>query len=285
MNALETAVARVREISSFPAVAIRVIEIVSHPESTIGDLKSIVESDPSLTARLLQTVNSAANGLDRRVATVHDAILYLGFNHVRSLAAAVSVAELFKSKENSGSYRRMGLWRHMLSVAITARKIALRCGQERFEEAFLCGVLHDLGIVLFDQYLHESFREVAGQLAPGRSLCEVEREVHGFDHTQLGAAVGRRWQLPECVLQTIRHHHDSTHCTGEEQTLVQIVEVANFFCSRGDITSMGLQGLIATPKLSVFEALSIGREDLKVLLDEIEEELERSMVLFDSAVN
>lgn len=272
---LDEIAAHVHEISTIPYIALQIIEVVNNPRSSTADLKAVVESDPSLAARILRTANSAAYGLRRPVKTIFEAINVLGTNEVRNVAVTALIADRFEKDVVVGAYTRRGLWRHMVCVALASRLVTSRAGLPTFSEAFLAGLLHDLGIALLDQYLHERFVAIIKAFQPGMSLCEAERERLGFDHTEFGATVAERWHFPAVTLAAIRHHHASERCGGEYRTIAQAVEVANFICTSKGIRSVDTQQAVP-PSLSTLAALSLNRQGLKVLDDDMDGELRKA---------
>ncbi|MCZ7626171.1 MAG: hypothetical protein C3F12_12290 [Candidatus Methylomirabilota bacterium] len=278
--ALDELIGSVREISTIPQIALRIIDVVNNPRSTGADLEMVVGSDPSLAARILRTANSAAYGLRRPVKTIAWAINVLGTNEVRNLAVTALIAERFKGDVVVGSYTRKGLWRHMVCVGLAARLVASRAGLRTFSEAFLAGLLHDVGIALLDQYLHRPFAEVITTLKPGVSLSQAERAQLGFDHAQFGARVAEQWRFPPVILSAIRCHHAPERCSNESQSIAQAVDIANFICTSKGIRSMGASS-IAPPSLPTMTALSIDRQGLKVLYDDLDAELAKAHTLIN----
>lgn len=275
---LEKAVHRIHEVFSLPDVAMRVLEVVTDSNSSVADLRAVVECDPALVSRLLRTINSSAYGLRSRIDSVHKAIALLGFNEIKNLAATAAVADMIKEECIVGSYSRIGLWRHLVSVALSARLIASRSGITSFDEAYMCGLLHDIGITLIDQHQHELFETVITSLSTDATTPEVEQRLLGFDHTQLGSAVAKKWGFPASVVDAIRYHHNSERCSEENRPVIRAVEIANFLCSRKEISSVGIHN-VRPPDGVTFAALSIGRDDLKVLWDDIDVELEKATEL------
>ena len=275
---LETAVSRATEVSTLPHVALRVMGAARNPSSTASDLKTIVEGDPSLSARVLRTVNSAAYAVRSKVTNLHQAISLLGFNQIRNLAITASVSHSFKTENVSGTYRRAGLWRHLVSVGICARLIAARTRMSAFEDAFLAGLLHDFGIIIEDQHTAKAFRAMLSSLDDSRPLTEVEQQYLGFDHTLLGARVAEAWKFPLPVKAAIRFHHMSEKCTDESAPIVRCVEVANFVCTLKGISSVG-RNLLAPPYEAI-RALSFKKEDIKVLVTDLDEEMVRYESLY-----
>lgn len=277
---LDEIIGSVREISTIPQIALRIIDVVNNPRSTGADLEAAVGSDPSLAARILRTANSAAFGLRRPVKTIAWAINVLGTNEVKNLAVTALIAERFTGDVVVASYTRKGLWRHMVCVGLAARMVASRAGLRNFSEAFLAGLLHDVGIALLDQYLRRPFAEVMTALKPGVPLCQVEREQLGFDHTQFGAKVAEQWRFPPVILSAIRHHHAPDRCDQQSRPIAQAVEVANFICVSKGIRSMGVSS-VAPPNASTFMALSIDRQGLRVLYDDVDNELAKAHALIN----
>ena len=279
MGALEKLVKRIDEVSSLPDIAMRVIEVVNSPETSVSDLKVVVESDPSLVARILRTANSSAYGLRSRVDSIHRALAMLGFNTVKDLAVTASIAQIFQDGTSIGTYNRADLWKHLVCVAVASRMIAARSGLQQFDEAYMCGLLHDIGILLLDQHHHKAFTEIATSLTVETPTTATERQLIGFDHTLVGADVAKKWGFPDSVVQTIRYHHDSSRCDESYRPITQAVEVGNFLCTKKGISSMGVLN-VQPPGVETFAALSIGRNELKVLFQDLDEELEKARDLY-----
>ncbi len=270
---LDTAVRRVTELSTLPQVAMRIVEAARDPALGTAELSRLVESDPSLGARVLRAVNSAAYGLRTKAATVQRAVTYLGMKAVANLATTAVIADLFRQPASLGRYTREGLWTHMVSTALASRFIALRSGMGAFEEAFLAGLLHDVGLILEDQCFHKHFREVMEKLNPSRPLVEQEQRVLGFDHTLLGARVGERWHFPEEVLAAVRHHHAPDGYHGPHLPVVDAVAQANLLCTLKGRGSVGVN--LLTPQIGSLGRLGLTVEDLKVIAEDLDEEFKR----------
>ena len=281
--ALQKLVAQIEEISTLPAVALRVIEVASDPESGAQDLKQAMEADPALCVRVLRCVNSAAFGLRESVEDLGRAVAYLGFNQIRDLAITATVSGLFRKPTKVGKYERANLWRHLVAVGVAARMIATRTRTEGFEYAFLAGLLHDVGIVLFDQHAHEPFTKIMVTLNGELDLPTAERQVIGWDHTQLGEAVARNWRLPEVICATTRWHHDPSSYSGAHSNVVHTVAVANLICSAKDLSSVGWN-LLGLSRDSL-AALKVDANDLKIFADDLDAELDKNSYLFDLQAN
>jgi putative nucleotidyltransferase with HDIG domain len=254
------------------------MEVANRPDSAVCDLKEVIEREPALSGRILRWVNSSACATRTQITSLQQAIAYLGLKQIRNLAVRASVGELFKKDAALGTYRRSELWRHMVSVGICARLIAIRRNVENPEDAFLAGLLHDIGIVLEDRYAHDDFRAVMQSLAGNKTLAAAERTHFGFDHTTLGEHVAKRWGFPDTLTAAIRFHHLSAGYVGEAVDVVRCVEVANWIATAGGIPSVGLS-LVDLPKAAL-AALWLTRRDAETLADGLHKELVQNGGLF-----
>jgi len=257
----------------------KTIEVANDPKSSAIDLKEVIESDAALGARILRCVNSSAYATRERVTNLQQAISYLGLRQIRDLALTASVAELFSKEETIGPYRRRGLWGHLVAVGICSRLIAMRQKISDFEAAFTAGLLHDIGIVLEDQYVHGPFRSTVQSLSEGDLLVEAERKHLGFDHTRLGVKVADLWRFPDTVKAAIEYHHRSVNYRGNEIGVVRCVDVANLICTVKGYPSVGLKLVRASQP--VLSALCLTREHIVVLAKDLDKELAKHAALFE----
>lgn len=278
-KSLEAALRRVTEISTLPHIALRVMEVARDPNSCVTNLKTVVEADPAMSARVLRLVNSAACGVRVTVTNLQQAISFLGFNQVRNLAMTASVSEVFREGEKIAKYDRGQLWRHLVAVGVCARMVALRCRLPNFDDAFLAGLLHDIGIILEDQVVHDGFSAAILALHDGAFLCEAEMTSLGFNHMQFGERVAEMWKFPVATRAAIRYHHASAQYNGDGIEIVRCVEVANVLCTLRGYTSVGLK-LLSAPT-DACRGLGLGKDDILVLAKDMDEELARNESLFE----
>ncbi len=227
---------------------------------------------------MLRCVNSSAYAMRTKITNLQQAIAYLGMKQIRNLAMTASVSHLFRQDECIGTYKRGMLWRHLVSVGLCGRLIAMRLKFANFEDMFLAGLLHDVGIVLEDQYAHPAFVAAIQALPAAKNLPDVERQYLGFDHTMLGECVAECWSFPEPMRAVIRHHHSVPIYQGEHMALLQCVEVANLMCSLKGVASVGVAMIrVAQPTLN---GLGLTRQDLVVLSEDLDQEIAQNNTLF-----
>lgn len=270
---------RVTDVSTLPHIAAKVIEVANDPTSGASRLKVVLEQDIALSARVLRTVNSAAYCPRTKITNLLQAISYLGFRQIRNLAVTASVRQVFRPDVGADRYSPAGLWRHMVSVAICARMMALRKELANFEDAYLAGLLHDLGILLESQHAAEEFSGMMRGLDETRTLVENEETRLGFNHMALGTLIGEQWKFPSSVQTAIGFHHRSQEYQGEDAAILHCVAAANFLCSVKGISSVGVN--LVPPPVHAIHFLGFEREDLKILAEDLDAEMELRKDLFN----
>lgn len=251
---------RVHEISTLPVIALKIMEVANDPGSGAAEMKAVMESDAALATRVLRCVNSSAYAVRTRITNLQQAIAYLGLKQIRNLAITASVGELFKGGDTIATYSRPHLWKHFVSVGLCARLIAMRLRKTNFEDIFLAGLLHDIGIILEDEHDHENFVGMISSIDENRSLAEVERDRLNYDHTMLGHRIAEGWGFPEPVQAAVRFHHNSEAYRGSEVDAVRCVEVANLICTLKGISSVGRKLVRFSPQ--ALTNLNLNKEDI-----------------------
>ncbi len=269
---LDAAIARVTDISTIQVALLRVMRVVNDPKASALDLAEVIGTDPALTARIVRTVNSAAYGLRAKVRHLWDAVVQLGFRRVRNLAMAATVCDLFRAKHRLGAYDRERLWQHMVGVGVGARAMASACGRMDADEAFLAGLLHDIGIILEDQYVHDDFTRGILKADPGEGLRETERRHLGFDHTELGDRIARAWRFPDAVVDAIAFHHEPEAYEGPAKEVVCAVAAADWICGQCGVPAVDMPDAVP-PSERVLEPLGFDEQDLAVYGQDIQSEL------------
>ena len=263
---------RISEVSTLPTVAVKIIEVANDPTTGAEDLLGAVQFDTALAARIMRTVNSSYYSMQNKVADLKLAITLLGFKEIRNLAMTAYIAQLFKKGSGHGTYTREGLWNHMIGVGIVSQLVAETCGRVPAREAYLAGLLHDLGLILEDQYLNKPFCKVIDLLTEDTPLREIEHKVMGFDHAELGEYVASQWSLPRHLTATIRYHHSPLEYAGEHRDMVFVVALADFFCNVKGLTQLGVRNM-QMPAPEIFAALGLSKEHISQIWAQLDETL------------
>ncbi len=211
-----------------PAVAMKVMQVAQDPKSSASDLAMVVSADPGLSARILRVVNSAAYRRASEVTSVQQALVVLGFVQARNIAISSAITSAYTPDTLNALFRISAFWRHSLAVGFRAADIAARGRRLDVPSAFTAGILHNMGrLAMFFADPAGVDQSVALAIGQDRTLEDVERELLGYDHAELGGQLAEKWKLPSEIREAVAQHH--TH-TGTESNLAGVVAAADAFC-------------------------------------------------------
>ncbi|MBN1918487.1 MAG: HDOD domain-containing protein [Verrucomicrobia bacterium] len=207
-STLEILVGRIEQLPSLPTVVYELVEVCKDPNATMAMVEDVIRTDQSLTARMLKLVNSAFFALSNRVSTIHHAAVILGMDALRNTAIAVCTYESLRGCDARSQFDRRAFWEHAVSVGVLAKELAGAAKFKKPDEAFVAGLLHDLGRVVLDKYFPEEFgKALRMSETKGLPLAACEEAILGFDHCVAGAAVARKWRFPGPLVAAIEQHH------------------------------------------------------------------------------
>lgn len=221
--------ASVKTLQPLPRTVSRLMEMAESETATVEQLESLLGADPVLCGKILQVANSAYYGLARQVSSIRNAIMLLGVYSIRGIALSVAMVSALRVGRTVSEAEQQ-LWRHAFVCAGYAHGIARasRWGMRVAEDAYITGLLHDIGSLLLLTRFPEQYRPLLEQRdqSPEQFL---ERELHTFgcDHADLGAMIAEHWQLPERIVQAIAHHHAPFLPEGDHRLLVAAVMQAD----------------------------------------------------------
>ena len=265
-------------------VAARIASRINAPSTSAAEIGQLIEHDLSLTSRVLRLVNSAYYGFPRKIRSVQHAVVILGFSKIKSVVMTVSVFDLTARRPHKAVDPRR-LWQHSVGVAIAAKEILSEIAPHvPPEDAFTGGLLHDIGKIIYDQYLPD-FYEAAEKLvaATGRSLLSAEQETLGVTHAAVGRWLAERWRLPPLLQNVIAYHHQPARCP-EDRDIVNAVHLADAF-----IRSLGV-GNGGDPSINpvdegVVASYNLDKEYVNQAMERIVAELTQAREFFDLVVD
>jgi HD-like signal output (HDOD) protein len=198
----------VKALPTLPDVAVKLIELGESPTASAHDLAVLVEKDVALATRVLKLVNSPFFGMRREVDSVQQALLILGIAKLRGLVLSGAAVDMFDRDGSVGKFSRKEFWKHSVGVGAAARTIAARKRVADPEIAFTAGLIHDMGKVVEDRYLHNDFKRIVELIeAPGMTMSIAEKSVLGVTHTEIGHHLAVYWNLPESLREAVGFHH------------------------------------------------------------------------------
>jgi putative nucleotidyltransferase with HDIG domain len=245
-----------------------VIEACDNADTSVNDLTALISADQSLVAMLLKLANSAYYGYARRIETLPEAIVLLGFSTIKSLAITATTMNLLFQTEDELSDVRHEIWSHSLGVGVAARALARKRGNIHPEKAFVAGLLHDLGMIILSVYRKQDFVNVLAHAQDtGVTYEAAEAELLGFSHAELGAQVAEAWSFPATHCEAIRFHHEPARAT-LQPALAQVAHIADWM-----VVDLGVGKITSAeqpePDEGALAEFRIPRKDLPRVVDSL----------------
>lgn len=201
---------RVSNLPPLPAAVGRLLRLVNAPEVEFKEIARTISLDQTLTAQLLRLANSAFYGFPQQIRTVQQATVVLGRHSIRNMALSLAIVRLRSHMRVDGPLDPEEFWRHSIGVACGARLLAQQQRNVQPDEAFVAGLLHDIGKIVLVEYDTTAYEELLGIAAEGIApLHELERQAFGIDHAAVGQALCAYWNIPEELAATVNAHHRS----------------------------------------------------------------------------
>lgn len=262
-----------------PVVAIKITRLVNSPDSTIRDFEEIIKLDPMLVTRLLRYVNSPMFALASKVESISKAVIMVGMNQVRNLVSVETVKKIFRAKSTDNEFCKESLWVHSATVGIISKMISQRIFGENGEDAFLTGILHDIGMIAEEQTEHALFIEAVSKCKKSSErFTECEQEYIGTDHTEVGSALCSEWNLKNDIINAIKNHHDilKEHPLSSPTSILQL---SDYVACR--IKYAYIEGKVDSLPIYLAQHMKDLATDYKILVRDIPSEIEKARELYD----
>ncbi|TAL69916.1 MAG: response regulator [Bacteroidetes bacterium] len=216
------------QLPTVPALYLELEQIMNHPDVSLERVSKLITRDPSITAKILQTVNSAFFGLPRRVTNLLEALSFLGTNTIKSIILYLETFSSMDLPPNAIEYYE-SIGNHSLLVAMIAKEIGKieKCDKQMLDDIYIAGILHDIGKLILLQVPHYFDRMIALTSKYGRKPIELEYELLGVTHEWAGAYMLGIWGLPSSIVEVIGFHHQPSKIIANDFTALTAVHVAN----------------------------------------------------------
>jgi len=219
---------KIEYVPTIPIVVNQVLVELQKPDVDLDEVADIIMADQVLTLRIIRLINSAFWGLQHQVQSLKEAIVYLGLREVRNVVLTTWLVNVFVSKV--AKFKIETFWEHSFGCALLCRLIARQIGYHDPDRAYLGGLLHDVGEVIFCQYFPEEFAQIVYLVENQMiSFHEAEEKIMGINHTDIGIWLIDHWHLPHYLGEVIEKHHTPQEAE-HEPDLVAIVNLADLFC-------------------------------------------------------
>jgi putative nucleotidyltransferase with HDIG domain len=265
---LEVVAQSIRDVPALPHVVTKVMALSQDPNASAHDVSRVLEQDQSMTARVLRLANSAFYGFPRRISSVTDATIYLGFKTLQSILMAASVSNLMNREMNGYALEEGILWRHSQSVAFASRLLAKKAKFPYVDLAYTSGLLHDIGKIVLDSHLKGIYNDIVAEVEEkDLTFIEVEQALLGVDHAMVGARVAEQWNLPGELCEAIRLHHQPEQAE-INKTLVCLVHLADVITLTMGI-GLGVGGMRNHFSEEAMEVLGLTAYDLEETMSQL----------------
>lgn len=268
---------QVGDFPPIPSVILESIKLLNDPSATVKTIQEQILLDQSLTAFILKVANSALYGLMKEVTTVSYAINLMGYNTTKSILTAYLSKSLYNTR--GGKFIQNVLWRHSISTAVLGKTIAehltMTAAPPTPEEAFIAGLLHDIGKGVLLKNKTDEFEKIIQLICNDKKTSiQAEQEVLGFTHIEVGYLLMQNWRFSDKIIDTLIYHHNIPEYTGGN-LMAPVVSLANKSSHRLDY-SFDIQEL----ELNELPVLHMSEQTLTEIEKEAEEEIKNYLEIF-----
>ena len=278
MNVLQR-LYEITELPTLPEILVKVQRLVNSDEGNASVLAKIIQQDPALASKVLKVANSAffcpAN---QRISSLSLAIARIGFNEIRSIIMALTLIKQFSKKSNVLDYRQF--WKHSLSCAYLSQTIIKflpkKYTPEECQICFLSGLLHDIGILVYDQFFHQEFEKIMGQaLNQEKSYLLAEKAIAGKEaHPMVGSALLELWKIEAPVISGVRFHHAFEKAPVNHAKFWAVIYLAEFvLCNIGLGT---FEGTIEEANPALWDHIGLPADFLGTMLSRAEDDIAKA---------
>lgn len=258
-------------LPTLPSIVAKVSEIIESPTASAADINRVIRQDMALSARILRLVNSSFYGFPRRISSITHAVVILGFNTVRNVTLSAFVLDAFAARDLPFGHREF--WIHSLGTAVAANTLAKRWGASEAEDAFMGGLLHDIGKTVLHQYARDDFAAVLKVVKEKDCLIyDAERECIGTTHAEMGGALLDAWHLPPHLVEAVTFHHSPG--AAPDSNLAAVVHLADIF-TRALLVGSGGDERIPRASREAWARLALDTAQVGELLQEIAREIRK----------
>ncbi len=216
-----------KNLPTLPHILLKLVDACNNQDSTIPDISRIIDKDSSLSAKVMRMVNSAFYGLPARVTSMEQALLLLGTDAIKNLAVSAAVFQVFGAARGDRVFNLTLFWYHSLLCATMAELIAKKTSYSSSEEAFLSGLLHDIGKLVLWVNFPKDYSGVLESSQNKTDLISAEEKHLGATHPEVGAWMIQRWHLQSFMADAVLFHHEGEDSIQDALPLVKVVFLAN----------------------------------------------------------
>lgn len=220
-------------LPQFPQVLLKLIEALDDQESTIDSLAGLISSDPVLSSRLMEIIGSAAINLPKEINSIENAVVYLGIDTIKNITISSSALHLFRTVKVIPEFDISQFWFHSYKCGLTAKKLASETGLAEPDEAFLSGLLHDIGRLMLAAHYPDDYASILKSNSSEHEILHMEQETFGTNSSEISAWMFRRWNLSSLCSDAVLYINNTAEEIASALILVKIVFLAHILARQG----------------------------------------------------
>ncbi|MEG8947291.1 HDOD domain-containing protein [Rosettibacter firmus] len=274
MDVIKKIIEGVNNLPTLPTIYTTLSEAMENPNTTKEELAKIISTDQAASFKILKVANSPFYGLRGRVDTITQALLYLGFNEVKNIVFALSVINSFTRNKLFTKFKPTDLWAHSIGVGVATRIIGAAIGEKNLENYFLAGIFHDIGKLIFFEYVPNEYSKVI-HLVESKNIPikDAELEILGINHARAGQLIAEKWKLPQTVVNIVSAHH--TGLIGFNiNPLLASVHLGDIIARAMEL-GYGGDNFIPEPNIKIWDAIKLPKGFFSTARKKIKDDYER----------
>lgn len=256
VSSLEKLIQNINNLQTLPTIYSSISSALADPLVTPDKLSKIISVDQVSSTKILKVANSPFYGFRGKIDTISQAVLFLGFNEIKNIIFALSVVNSFGKNKSVMNFKPVDLWAHSIGVGIATRMIGSALGEKSLENYFLAGIIHDIGKILFIEFIPDEYAKVLRLVSQSNcSVKQAEKEILSLDHCRAGQLLAEKWKLPLNLYDVIIHHHSGSN--GKEPSrMLASVHIANIFVRALNLGNAG-DNLVLQPNFDAWNIVKL----------------------------
>jgi HD-like signal output (HDOD) protein len=277
MSTAQNFIEKFTDIHPLPHIVTTISQLIADTESTMKDFEEVIKMDPVLVTRLLRLVNSPFYGLAQTVDSIGRAVAFLGMKNLHNLIVADALKSIFVTDETISVFSKKRLWLHSAAVSICSKMVAERIFGINGDDAFLCGILHDFGLLVEEQVERQAFHGICTSCSSTSDLINLEHQAFATDHCEIGYYMTLDWNMPVTIQEAIRDHHLLSDSL-QPSSLTGIVQISEYLAGQLDHTT--LPNVTTQISSSLMEHLQNNIDEYNVLIEDLPEEMAKAETIY-----
>ena len=277
MPAAQRFIEKFSDVQPLPHIVTTISRLIADNESTMKDFEEVIKMDPVLVGRLLRLVNSPFYGLTQTIDSIGRAVAFLGMKNLHNLIVTDALKSIFVRKESAAPFSKKRLWLHSAAVSICGKMVAERIFGINGDDAFLCGILHDFGLLVEEQVERRTFHNICSTCTNTSDLITLENEAFDTDHCKIGFLLTSEWNMPLTIQEAIRDHHLLSESL-IPASLTGIIQISEYIAGQLDHTTLPNVTVQISPPL--MEHLQNNLDEYNVLVEDFPAEMAKAQTIY-----